>query len=93
MGRLRSRVVATSLIAFVLLWGIVFVQMVAGNDPVLGAGPKTTGPGIALEALKTSAPEEVEAEVIEPEPLEDVEEEAIEVEPEPEPAPVTTSQS
>ncbi len=91
VGQLRSRVVAISLIAFVLLWGVVFGQMVAGNDPVLGAGPKTTATRIATEAIETSAPEEVEAEVVEPEPLEEVEEEAVEVEPEP--APVTTSQS
>jgi hypothetical protein len=37
-GRLQSRVVAASLICFVLLWGIVFAQMVSGNDPVLGSG-------------------------------------------------------
>jgi hypothetical protein len=35
-GRLRGRVVATSLIAFVLLWAVVFAQMATGNDPVLG---------------------------------------------------------
>lgn len=35
-GELRGRVVAISLICFVLLWGIVFVQMATGNDPVLG---------------------------------------------------------
>jgi hypothetical protein len=93
VGQLRSRVVAISLIAFVLLWGVVFVQMVAGNDPVLGAGPKASAPRIAAEAIETSAPEKVETEVVEPEPLEEVEEEAVEVEPEPEPAPVTTSQS
>jgi cell division protein FtsN len=89
VGQLRSRVVAISLISFVLLWGVVFAQMVAGNDPVLGAGPQTTAPKIASETIETSAPEEVEAEVVEPEPPE----EAVEIEPEPEPEPVTTSQS
>lgn len=93
VGQLRSRVVAISLIAFVLLWGVVFAQMVAGNDPVLGAGSKSTASKIASETIETSAPKEVEAEVVEPEPLEEVEEEAVEIEPEPEPAPVTTSQS
>lgn len=34
-GRLRGRVVAASLICFALLWGVVFVQMATGNDPVL----------------------------------------------------------
>lgn len=33
---LRGRVVAISLICFALLWGIVFVQMATGHDPVLG---------------------------------------------------------
>jgi hypothetical protein len=35
-GQLRGRVVAISLLAFVLLWAVVFVQMETGNDPVLG---------------------------------------------------------
>ena len=34
-ARLKSRVVAISLICFALLWGVVFVQMATGNDPVL----------------------------------------------------------
>jgi cytoskeletal protein RodZ len=34
--QLRARVVTTSIIAFVLLWGVVFAQMITGNDPVLG---------------------------------------------------------
>lgn len=91
VGQLRSRVVAISAIAFVLLWGVVFAQMTTGNDPVLGRpSPAMTAPRAASEAIETSAPEEIETEVVEPEP---VEEEFIEVEPEPEPAPVTTSQS
>lgn len=36
-GRLRGRVVAISLVCFALLWGVVFVQMATGNDPVLSA--------------------------------------------------------
>jgi len=108
-GLLRGRVVATSLIAFVLLWGIVFAQMATGNDPVLSAKAPATrsGSAAAKEAIETTAPEEVRPEASEPEP---VEEEIIEVEPEEaepefeevapeeeiefeEPAPVTTSQS
>jgi hypothetical protein len=93
-GQLRSRVVATSLIAFVLLWGVVFAQMATGNDPVLGASAtaisKPAAASAATEAIETTAPEELEPKVIEPEP---VEEELVEPEPEPEPAPVTTSQS
>jgi cytoskeletal protein RodZ len=41
-GRLRNRVVAISLICFALLWGVVFVQMATGNDPVLGDTSSTT---------------------------------------------------
>jgi hypothetical protein len=115
-GLLRGRVVAISLIAFVLLWGIVFAQMATGNDPVLSAKAPVTrsGPGAAKEAIETTTPEEVKSEAGEPEPVEEEvievepEEEAIEAEPEfegeaeaapeiefeePEPAPVTTSQS
>jgi non-ribosomal peptide synthetase component E (peptide arylation enzyme) len=40
-GLLRGRVVIASLICFALLWGIVFAQMVTGNDPVLSAKSKT----------------------------------------------------
>ena len=40
-GELRGRVVAISLICFVFLWGIVFVQMATGNDPVLGDSSST----------------------------------------------------
>jgi hypothetical protein len=92
VGQLRTRVVAISLIAFVLLWGVVFAQMATGNDPVLGASSsaiaKSTAAAVATEAIGTTAPEELKAEVVEPEP---VAEELVEAEPEP--APVTTSQS
>jgi hypothetical protein len=94
VGQLRNRVVAISLIVFVVIWGVVFAQMATGNDPVLGnsssAVTNTTAASVARKAIETSAPEELEAELVEPQP---VEEELIEVEPEPEPAPVTTSQS
>jgi hypothetical protein len=92
VGELRTRVVAISLIAFVLLWGVVFAQMATGNDPVLGSSSsavtKPTAASAATEAIGTTAPEELEPEVLESEP---VEEELVEAEPEP--APVTTSQS
>jgi cytoskeletal protein RodZ len=94
VGQLRSRVIAISLIAFVLLWGVVFAQMATGNDPVLGSSsstvtkPTAASAAAATEAIETTTPEELEPEVVEPEPIE---EEPIEVEPEP--APVTTSQS
>jgi hypothetical protein len=93
-GQLRSRVIAISLIAFVLLWGVVFAQMATGNDPVLGASSsaitKPAAATAATKAIETTAPEELEPELAEPEP---VEEELIESEPEPEPVPLTTSQS
>jgi cytoskeletal protein RodZ len=34
-GQLRVRVVTIALIGFVLLWGVIFVQMATGHDPVL----------------------------------------------------------
>jgi hypothetical protein len=98
-GLLRSRVIVVSLVSFALLWGVVFVQMATGNDPVLGrssarvstsrharAGGRTRGSAKGVPA----EPEEVEPqpEAVEPGPVE-----AELAEPEPEPAPVTTSQS
>jgi hypothetical protein len=93
-GQLRGRVVAISLIGFALLWAAVFVQMATGNDPVLSA----KSPQVASSRPARSAARQNEAETVEPEPVETepVEAEAPEVEvveAEPEPAPVTTSQS
>jgi hypothetical protein len=34
-GTLRNRAVAIGTVTFALLWGIVFFQLVSGNDPVL----------------------------------------------------------
>jgi hypothetical protein len=94
-GLLRGRVVAISLVCFALLWGIVFVQMATGNDPVLSGKEKTTT-GRATASVKPerttarakpeteeAAPEEKAAPAIE------------EVEPEPEfiEEPLVTSQS
>ena len=101
VGRLRGRVVAISLIAFVLLWGVVFGQMASGNDPVLGnsssGASAPSAAAAAKQAIETSEPEELEPEAVEPVPVEGeaVEEDPFEAEPEPEPepAPVTTSQS
>jgi hypothetical protein len=39
-GMLRGRVVVISLVAFVLLWGVVFAQMATGNDPVLSSASR-----------------------------------------------------
>src|SRR6478752_3318731 len=85
-GELRGRVVAISLIAFVLLWGVVFAQMATGNDPVLGSSSSTTtgsnrgGAGSRSQSTPkatppeaeagTDAEEEAEPEFVEPEPVE-----------------------
>lgn len=108
-GRLRRRVVAASLICFVLLWGVVFAQMVSGNDPVLGDKARTVAQtesrpashlqaspsAAATEAIETTEPDEVESQLATPTPVE--EEAPVELEPEvapePEPEPLTTSQS
>jgi cytoskeletal protein RodZ len=96
-GRLRGRVVAVSLICFVVLWGIVFAQMATGNDPVLSA--KSSGAVASASrrhekaraarsrATRAKAAEvEAEAEAVEAEldavgPVE-AEAEAVEAEPE-----------
>lgn len=108
-GELRARAVAISVIAFVLLWGIVFVQMATGHDPVLGNSPKATasgregarsadGSGDGIEAAGARAAAAEAVETTEPEEVEPeyVEPEPVEVEvyePEPEPAPIITGQS
>jgi hypothetical protein len=99
-GQLRGRVVAISLIGFVLLWGVVFVQMATGNDPVLGdSSPRVATSGRngtrnrnQSKPKETPTETEVEPAFAEPEPVE-AEIVEPEPEPEPEPAPVITSQS
>jgi hypothetical protein len=82
-GVLRGRVVVISLICFALLWGIVFVQMATGNDPVLAGKEKS-----ATASTVASAKRRVEkAPVEEPEVIEEAE--LFEEEPEP----LVTSQS
>jgi hypothetical protein len=39
---LRRRAIVISILAFALLWGVVFAQMVSGNDPVLGGTESKT---------------------------------------------------
>jgi len=56
-GRLQSRVVAASLICFVLLWGIVFTQMATGNDPVLSGGSSRHGHGAGAAKQPRAQPE------------------------------------
>lgn len=97
-GLLRGRVVAISLVCFALLWGVVFVQMATGNDPVLSAkekaGRTTASAGRRSKAGHRPEPEvefigpeleEVEAEPeFEEEAVEPVEEEPVFEEAEPE---------
>ncbi len=77
IGRLRGRVISVSLITFALLWGIVFVQMATGNDPVLNSASRTAA-AAARRATKAprnhtasdqieAEPQETEVEVVEPE--------------------------
>jgi hypothetical protein len=79
-GQLRGRVVAISLIAFVALWGIVFVRMATGNDPVLGhglpaarRGTHSAGPPPRSEpeTERETAPAEEEAPIVEEAPVEE----------------------
>ncbi|MFN8217354.1 MAG: hypothetical protein U0R71_12250 [Solirubrobacterales bacterium] len=57
-GALRGRVVAISVIVFVLLWGVVFTQMATGNDPVLNASSRTlaSSRGAGRRAAKDRGP-------------------------------------
>ena len=103
-GQLRSRVVAASLISFALLWGLIFVQMATGNDPVLGrsaanvAGAVQESSGSAEDRRRArleaalAAREETIAEGP-PEVPEEVEPEPEAVIVEPEPEAVITGQS
>jgi hypothetical protein len=84
-GMLRGRVVAISLVCFVVLWAVVFTQMATGNDPVLG-GKKTAvatrAAGSASKEIETTDPRELEFERrTDSAPIEE-EPEAIESEPE-----------
>jgi hypothetical protein len=63
-GMLRGRVVALSLICFVLLWGVVFAQMATGNDPVLSGKEKAVATRAAASPrreIETTDPREVES--------------------------------
>jgi non-ribosomal peptide synthetase component E (peptide arylation enzyme) len=64
-GMLRGRVVAISLICFVVLWGIVFAQMATGNDPVLSAKQASSTTRTVASAkgeVETTDPRELETE-------------------------------
>jgi cytoskeletal protein RodZ len=92
-GVLRGRVVAISLICFVVLWGVVFAQMATGNDPVLSGKEKAVASRTATssrQAIETTDRRELEPErhtdskaAAREEEAEEVEAEAEEVETEP----------
>jgi cytoskeletal protein RodZ len=102
-GALRGRVVVISLITFALIWGVVFVQMATGNDPVLGDNSKTvasaqqSGRGEKAAPVESGGTDAVQAaaEAIETTEPDEVEAEPAELEPieeepvelEPEPEP------
>ena len=97
-GQLRGRVVAISLICFVVLWGVVFAQMATGNDPVLAGKEKATTTRAVASAKQEVEREPVqeEPEFVEAEAEPEIEEEAVEAEPEiveEEVEPLVTSQS
>jgi hypothetical protein len=91
-GVLRGRVVAISLICFVVLWGVVFAQMATGNDPVLSGKGKAVATRAAAsprQEIETTDPRELEPErltdskaALREEEFEEVEPEVEEVEPE-----------
>jgi hypothetical protein len=87
-GLLRGRVVAISLVCFALLWGIVFVQMATGNDPVLSAKESASSGRTTASVRHERRP--VEEPETEPEPEVELEEFVPEEEVE---EPLVTSQS
>lgn len=105
---IRSRTIRGSLALFAVLWGIVFVQLVSGNDPALSSSSKSGGGNVAAtreqQPSREPAPEaEAETAPLEPESEYGYESEAppeyeyeaetgVEFE-EPEEAPITTGAS
>ena len=90
-GLLRGRVVAISLICFALLWGVVFVQMATGNDPVLSAKEETTSGRTSASVERTRPHKKKKKETLELEP--EVRASGEVVEPEFVEEPLVTSQS
>lgn len=68
---IRSRTIRGSLALFAVLWGIVFVQLVSGNDPALSSSPKGgSGKAAATREQQPSREPAPEADTapLEPEP-------------------------
>jgi outer membrane biosynthesis protein TonB len=109
VSRIRSLTFRGSLVLFLILWAVVFVQLASGNDPALSrirkaphqqATPASREPQESREPAPEFEPEAEEPVEVEPE-LEEAESEfeaepEVEFEepqPEPEPEPVITSSS
>lgn len=67
-GQLRRRVVATTVVGFVLLWTAVFVQMATGNDPALETGG---GSRSAINKQPAPRPERGRLQTVVPPPSEE----------------------
>jgi hypothetical protein len=82
VATIRSRTIRGSLALFVVLWGIVFVQLASGNDPVLNNKNHTERNAAAARSEPTPA-----EPVREPAPEAEAELNGSELEVEEEPAP------
>jgi hypothetical protein len=58
---IRSRTIRGSLGLFAILWAIIFVQLVTGNDPVLGRSGGGHARATAAQESRTSGTREPEA--------------------------------
>jgi len=98
---IRRRTIRGSLALFAVLWVLVFVQLVSGNDPALSHAPRARRSPAAAHGPEPAAEpelgEEAEASLPEgefaPEPEPEEGRLAEEEPPEPEPEPLVTSAS
>ena len=73
VARIRGRTIRGSLALFAVLWGIVFVQLVSGNDPALsnsskGGNGKATATREQQPSREPTPEAEAETAPLEPEP-------------------------
>lgn len=85
VSTIRRRTIRGALALFALVWGIVFVQLVSGNDPALKSPPTASARAAKRGPAAESEPESQDG--VEPEEPVESEEEAI-LEPEAESEPV-----